>query len=288
MKRRWTFNEVCDIYMRNHCPQLTSETRRTQIHQIWFWQDRLGGRFIDEITPQEITVIRDEMRITMTYRGDVYSPGTINRYLAKLSGICTFAEKELFALDFNPARKVRRMKEPRGRVRYLTEEERERLFKACKLSQNRELHGGVLFAMATGCRHGEQRALTWADIDLDRRWAIVRDSKNHDSRGVPLVESVVEMLRDKPRTGDQVFGMKSWNSWRSAWMVACRRAKVEDFRWHDLRHCCASYLSMAGVDIRVIATILGHRTLAMSARYSHLNQGTLVQVADEMALSVGL
>jgi integrase len=75
---------------------------------------------------------------------------------------------------------------------------------------------------------------------------------------------------------------------RSSWMKALERAEVQDFRWHDLRHTAASYLTMAGVGPMEVAKVLGHKTLAMTARYSHLSPERTVELGDVLAQRLGL
>jgi integrase len=228
-------------------------------------------------------------------RRQAKTPATINRYMAALSGMLTWAIAERLAPRgwSNPCRGIKRMPEPAGRVRFLTEDERTRLFEACRASGYPRLHALVLSAMLTGARLGELLALTWRDVDLERGRAQLGRSKNGDRRTLVLLPQVVEALR--PFAGEAsryVFGSTRTRhatpaEISTAWRAAMARAAIADFRFHDLRHCCASYLAQAGVPLNMIKEILGHRKIDMTLRYAHLTVDTKAQAMLEALGSIG-
>jgi integrase len=125
-------------------------------------------------------------------------------------------------------------------------------------------------ALHTGLRRGEQYGLRWEDVDRERHILSVPRSKNGAMRHVPLNGTARHALAElHARNGDSdlVFGSKSPRGW---FEPAVNAACVNDFTWHCLRHTFASRLVMAGVDIRTVAELLGHKTLAMTMRYAHL------------------
>ena len=131
-------------------------------------------------------------------------------------------------------------------------------------------------ALTTGARRGELLGLLWRDVDLNRANAFVHSSKNGEPRVLPLVPAVVtELKRFQGKPDDLVFGsarkpgkaMDISSHWRSA----LQQAKIEQFRFHDLRHSCASTLAQNGASLLEIADVLGHRTMTMVRRYSHLS-----------------
>jgi integrase len=147
----------------------------------------------------------------------------------------------------------------------------------------------VLFAITTGMRRGELFGLRWQDIDLERRVAVLLNTKNGDRRSVPIVPEVAELLREQGKVrklgNDQVFVSEGpADVWRfdKAWYQALKISKVKDFRWHDLRHTAASYLAMSGATTAEIAAVLGHRTLQMVKRYAHLSDQHTGQVIERM------
>lgn len=165
-------------------------------------------------------------------------------------------------------------------MRYLTTDERQRLLQECRRSTNKTLYPLVLMALATGARKSELLRLAWRDIDFERGVVHILTSKNERPRSVPLVECARAALLVMPNGRPTVFP----GTYQECWYHAVKRAELVDFRFHDLRHCCASYLAMSGVDVRTIAEILGHKTLQMTMRYSHLNTAALTEPLEAMAL----
>lgn len=215
-------------------------------------------------------------------RAQAKSPATLNRYMVGIAAVFTWAIEQRLAPRgwVHPCRGIKRLAEPDGRVRFLDEAERERLFAACRASQYPRLYPLALMAMLTGARKGELLGLRWRDLDLDAGVAMLGKTKNGDRRTLVLLPQLVDLLR--PLAGDRdryVFGsvrsrFQAPATIDSAWRDAVARAKVRNFRFHDLRHCCASYLAQAGTPLNVIAEVLGHRKLDMTRRYAHLTTQT--------------
>ncbi len=188
-------------------------------------------------------------------------------------------------------RKVTKPKESRGRVRFLSEDERPRLLKACKESSNPSLYPVVVLALSTGMRQGEIMRLTWDDVDLNRGRAILHETKNDERRAVAITGHALDLLKElsKVRRIDSnfLFPSKGNNpqkamSLRAPWEAALKKADIEDFRFHDLRHSAASYLAMNGASLAEIAEVLGHKTLQMVKRYAHLSEGHTASVVESM------
>ena len=132
--------------------------------------------------------------------------------------------------------------------------------------------------------------LNWRDIDLQRGFIILLHTKNEDPRSIPLRGHALELLKEKSKVRrldtDLLFPSKKNPrnpfDFRAPFVRALKEARIEDFRWHDLRHSCASYLAMEGVPMRTIAEILGHRTLQMVQRYTHLSPEHLAEAVGNM------
>ncbi len=226
-------------------------------------------------------------------RAKVKSTATLNRYMVAIAAVFTWAVEQRLSPKgwVHPCRGIKRLPENDGRVRFLDAEERARLFEACRASQYPRLYALALTAMKTGARRGELLALTWRDVDLDAGIARLAKTKNGDRRTLVLLPDVVEALRPFKSSdlGRYVFGSvrskyQVPTSIDSAWRDAMERAKIRNFKFHDLRHCCASYMAQAGVPLNVIAEVLGHRKLDMTRRYSHLTTQTK---ASAMLASLG-
>jgi integrase len=143
-----------------------------------------------------------------------------------------------------------------------------------------------MMALSTGMRRGELLGLRWSEVDLDRGLARLIDTKNGEARAVTLTPTVRARLKDrKPKTG-LVFHAPGEPDRpldpRGAFETACERAGLTDFVWHDLRHTTASYLAMSGATLAEIAAVLGHKTLAMVKRYSHLSDDHVSGVIERM------
>jgi len=285
-----------------------SATRETHLD---YWLERLGGRALSEITPDRIAEERDALADSTFTRAKPRkkddkaaqpkqykrSGATVNRYLATLSHVFTVASKEWRLIDRNPVRDISKRKESRGRARFLTDEERTALLEACQSSDWKALHALVLLAISTGARRSELVRLKWSDIDMKAGRAIVHETKNGDPRVLPIVGKALEALRELKLHGggksEWVFPQPSgfpgpYEHFDAHWYEALASSGIEDFRFHDLRHTCASYLASQGASLLEIADVLGHRTMAMVKRYSHLAQGHKTTVVERMAREKGL
>lgn len=289
--RRRTFTELADKYEAAITDRLKSIEARAG--HLTFWREEFDAHSLEDVTPALIATAYAKL-----HKDGARSVATANRYLATLSACFTYAVKECGWIERNPCARVRKGKESAGRVRYLTDDERTRLIAACKESSNPLLYPAFVVALSTGARQGEVMNLRWPQVDFTRRTILLRDgeTKNGEGRVLPLTGEAFDLLRDRAKVrdlkDDRVFPVpaegRGFGSLRTAWLKALDRAEVQDFRWHDLRHTAASYLTMAGVSAMEISKILGHRTLAMTARYSHLSPERTVELGDVLTRRLGL
>lgn len=286
--KRHTLGDLVDRYVRDVLPR-KPKSQLLQSPQLEWWKAQLGAYTLADVTPALIVECRDRLAAGTVRSGRLRSPGTVNRYLAALSHAFTTAVKEWGWLDASPVRKVSKLKEPSGRVRFLTDDERARLLEACRASRNRYLYPAVVLALSTGMRQGELLRLTWADIDFERHVIVLHETKSGERRAVPLEGHALTVIHElsKVRRIDTplVFpGRKPGTSMgvRTSWEHGLRRAGIEDFRWHDLRHSTASYLAMNGASLAEIAEVLGHKTFQMVKRYAHLSEQHTARVVASM------
>ena len=286
--KKRTLTEAIDRYVKNVLP-LKPKSRAFQSTQLKWWKESLGQYSLAEITPAILAQSRDKLTKTPTPRGDTHTPATVNRYLAALSHLFTIAVREWGWIEENPLRKVTKMKEPRGRVRFLSDEERLSLLQACKDSYSPYLYIAVVLALSTGGRRMEILGLRWQDVDIPRGIITLHETKNGERRILPLTGHALELIKTHAKirvlTSDYVFPSKNYKKpidLRSPFETALKRAEIIDFRWHDLRHSCASYLAMNGASLAEIAEILGHKTLQMVKRYSHLSEAHTSKIVTKM------
>jgi integrase len=294
-----TLAEAIDKYSRDILPNLKDQNPR-RIHLTW-WRGKIGAISISDITPALLTDCKDDLKATPYKSGKTEkqrTDATVNRYLASLSPVMKAAADDWGWITDNPCRKVRRGKESRGRTRFLSNDERKRLLAACdQATDTPELKTLVLLAITTGGRRSEISGLRWQDVDLKRKRIIFVDTKNGETRAAPLVGPALEAMKEwaKVRPLDSTAHVFSGRTdktrnkpldFQRPWLTALKRAELNDFRFHDLRHTAASYLAMNGAGLREIADILGHKTLAMVQRYSHLTQDHKAAVVERMAKAV--
>lgn len=284
-----TLGELVDRFILEKLPELATIDQPHLKNKLRWWSKEIGeNRKLSHLTPAVITQARDRLARGHSLSGTVPSPATVKRYLGILSRMMSVAVKEWWWMEDNPCTKVVRPREPRGRVRFLDDGERERLLTACQDSRKRRLYPLVVTALSTGARRGELLRLTWQDVDLERGVAIVHHSKNGDRRALAitgLTADVIRQWRTERRLGSNYLfhnrhGQPEFP--RAAWQEALQEASLEDFRFHDLRHTFASYLAMSGATLAELAEALGHKTLAMVGRYAHLTEGHTASVIARM------
>ncbi len=225
-----------------------------------------GDRVAEDISPLEI-----EAWLTANTR----TPATANRYKSTISLVYRQGVRN-GRVKVNPARAVAIRAEDNGRTRWLLPEEEKRIREVMERDCPHYIPA-VDFALNTGLRSGEQFALKWENVDLERRTVAVRRTKNGTDRHLPLSDeahAALVQMKAWSLGSEYVFEnrhgrgkMCKSHPWFGPILEA---AKVTDFRWHDLRHTFCSRLTMARVGLRTIQNLAGHKTLSMTARYSHL------------------
>lgn len=314
--KRHTLADLIDRYRRDVLSAKKPKAQEDQGRQLKWWKDQLGAYSLDKVTPVKLAEYRDRLAQEPIpgpegrpprYR----SPATVTRYLAALSHAYTIAVREWGWVPDNPLRKVGKPTEPRGRVRFLSDDEalpdgtvkdgeRTRLLKACKASAHPDLYPAVVLALSTGARKMELMGLRWRQVDLVRGLIILDETKNDERRALPLTGHALELMQARAKVRrldcDLVFPSPYDLARREKdparpvrpvdlrppFEAALKAAGVEDFRWHDLRHSAASYLAMSGASLAEIAEVLGHKTLAMVKRYSHLSDAHVARVVAKM------
>lgn len=236
------------------------------------------------LTADKIAEFRD-LRIK-----DGKSNNTVRLDLALLSHLYNTAIKEWgIGLTVNPVRNVRKPKAGEGRNRRLVGDEEKRLISACNEHSNPFLGWIVRLALYTGMRRGEIINLTRKDINMSKRTITLKDTKNHSIRTVPLTEKAHKALTDilkfkiQPHDTDLIFfgepgrgGLRKPYTINRVWSEALKRAKIEDLKFHDLRHEATSRFVEAGLSDQQVASITGHKSMQMLRRYTHLRSEDLV------------
>lgn len=262
----------------------------------WFGAETL----VTEMTALRIAQYDRERSAGLSRLKRPVTPATVNRELALIRHMLRLGE-EWGYLDKAP--RVRMGKEPEGRLRFLSEDEAVRLLKAAGESQNPYLTAIVTTGLHTGMRRGEILGLAWERVDFARGVLLVERTKSSRRREIPMNRAVYDVLEPlaadarralpAPSPGERrrdpeglIFRKKAsgaaWGSIRTAFERACVEAKVFDFRFHDLRHTCASWLVMRGRSLKEVQELLGHQTFAMTLRYAHLSPERLRQAVASL------
>lgn len=291
---RYTLKEAIDRYIEQELKRTHHPYAEHQISQLEWFKDRIGHMYLSQVTPARLSECKAYFLTENIgkLKERIRSSSTWNRYQAALSCVFQKCSGEWQLMADNPARKIKREKEPRGRMRILTDEERKRFLDECQKVRSRNLYPMAVLALSTGMRRGEIRYLTWNDVDLKNGVIILNETKNGERRRVALRGLALELLREHAKVrrldSDYIFPGPRTNKTGKpyqpieAFRAAVKRAEIEDFRFHDLRHCCASYLAMNGASLIEIAEVLGHKTLAMVKRYSHLAESHTAGVVERM------
>lgn len=287
--KKHTVADLIDRYIKQVLPTKPKKASDRQ-QQLKWWKERLGYYALAEVTPALLAECRDELSNGLTPRGTQRSPATVVQYMTAISPAFALAVSEWGWLDDSPMSKVKKPTEPRGRVRFLDDTERAKLLTACQQSSNPVLYLCVILALSTGMRQGELMGLQWVDVNLKDGFIILHETKNGERRRVALVGHALALLKEhaKIRRLDTGLLFPSTRDphkpiqLEKAFHTALQRANINDFKWHDLRHCTASYLAMNGASLAEIAEVLGHKTLNMVKRYAHLSDGHVSNVVASM------
>lgn len=302
-----TLRETVERYRDEILPRKSAGTQRSETAHLAFWEAALGDYGLTYIEPQMISnklaALRKEKRVKKGDKpgkptGALRSLRTIKYYQDTLSTVFKYARQWQWTRQ-NPVDELERITKLRNeRIRFLSDDERRALLKACEASSNEHLYPIVVFALSTGARKGEILGLTLEDLDLSRDMAVLRNTKNGDTRSVPVVHHLKTLLTKQvpkinklydalelPKRGRLLFARSDGLApieINRAWYTALSAANIADFRFHDLRHSTASYLAMSGASQLEIAEVLGHRTLQMVKRYSHLSESHVKNLVENL------
>lgn len=254
----------------------TAETERVLC--AWL-TERLDLRPLDEITDQVVEDLVDQLL------ADGRRPSTVNRFLGVLRAVLNSAVAWRW-ISYAP--RIRAMREPPRRVRWLTPAEATRLMQCLPV----HLVDVVGFSLETGLRKSNVTGLTWSQVDLEARlaWIHADQAKGRQPIGVPLSGKAVEILQrlqgNHPHYVFTYRGRPIRQVNTKAWRAALRRAGIEGFRWHDLRHTWASWHAQAGTPLHVLQELGAWRSPRMVQVYAHLSTAHLRSYVEKTSLYV--
>jgi integrase len=251
------------------------------VHFRWL-QDHLNRFELKDITKEVIEKIAQRKEELGA------KPATVNRILALIRAVLMKAYKYWEWIDRVPV--VRMRVENNARIRWLTKEEAARLLKQLPP----HLGSMAKFTLATGLRASNVLNLEWKDINLPDRHLVIHPENNKSKKalGIPLNQDAIEVLeQEKGKHAKAVFTFKgkpvaSCNT--KAWKAALKRAEIENFRWHDLRHTWASWHVQSGTTLQELFELGGWSSFEMVLRYAHLSSNQLKKAADRIQTGEGM
>jgi len=239
---------------------------KTERRRLQYWVDKIGHKKVSEVSKFDVMEAFNQLPQKL-------SNATKNRYKSAISSVFSYAVRT-YDLSVNPVSFIQSLRENNERVRYLSNNEKDRLLNECQHSNWNKLYLIVLMSITTGARKGELERLKWSDIDFDRGLAYVYQTKNGEPRVLPLTKQVLTEMGSVDKEAELIFNSSIKPNkpyeFRKEWIKALKRADIKDFRFHDLRHTCASYLAQNGASLLEIADVLGHKQIQMTKRYAHL------------------
>ena len=267
-----TFNELADRYVENFQTQKSFKDFKS--HVVRELREPFGTRRLSEIAYLDLETYRNQRKAAPTKAGRTRADASVNRDMAILGHMLSKAV-DWGLLETSPFGKGKKLllKENNQRLRFLTEAEIEAMLKGC----SPHLKPIVETALLTGMRRGELLSLKWEQIR--NGFIYLTETKSGKARQIPVNERLAEVFRevrqDNQLKSPYVFcdsqGRRYLEVTRS-FASACRRAGIEDFRFHDLRHTFGSQLVMRGASLKAVQELLGHASLGMTMRYAHLSQ----------------
>ena len=296
-----TFSSLCKKFRVERLSKFKDSWTPSQ--QLKRWESELGHMTLDKIKPIDVAAAK---KVLLHGR----SPKTVNNYLWAISGCFDHGIKRLHWISYNPVKEVEREEVNNEIDRYMSDEERKRFFVGLETTKSPTLKAMCHFGINTGCRKGEALGLTWDDIDFDENTISFTKTKRArtcigiDDKGEMIYErnTVTPTLKNGSKlklismkhmpelrtlliehklksNGEFVFPQDTQHSFN----YLLKKCQIDNFRFHDLRHSCASYLVQSGVPLLEAAHHLGQKDYNSVLRYAHLAKDTTEKTGDIVA-----
>lgn len=275
-----TLNEACDTYTLNFRYQATFKT-----HKITFlenFKSHFGdSTLLTDIRYVDLETYQSLLKQKLTPSGGIRKPATINKEIGCLHHILSKAvEWEMIEQNPFDRGKSLTLKENNERLRFLDNDEMDRLLDACR----EHLYPIVLCALTTGMRRGEILSLKWKQVR--NGFIYLRKTKTFNSRQIPICEDLADLFKTIRKRehlrSEYVFtyaGRRMKTNDKGFW-AALRQAQIDEFRFHDLRHTFASQVLLRGGSIKDIQELLGHKDIRTTMRYAHLTQQSKIDAVN--------
>ena len=300
--QRMTVGDLIDKFISNELPKKKNKIQKDFLKALNWYKNEIGCLFLSNLPTSKLLECRDKLANkkkevpmkngTIKISEERISPATVNRYMVYMRVVFSYAVNDLDILDINPMSKVKKLPENNVRKRCLTKAEICKLLEVAK-NENYDLYVCILIALLTGARKSEILNLTWQVVDFEHKMFYFLNTKNGEDRGTPMHELLYQELQNfKQQTSvrnlknDYIFknsiGNPNEQLIGKIFPKVVSKCGIEDFRFHDLRHTEASWQAMSGISQPITQKTLGHKSPAMTNRYSHLRDEALRPAINEV------
>lgn len=285
----YTFEDVMTEYLRakQGASSYVTVANAVKALRVYF-----GGMVIQDIRKDQVRAAMRAMAHEKHHAG-----GYITLRIATFRAAISFCRRELDWPIEDPSRGIS-MPRREKRVRWITQIEAGRLLSAARSISNHGLLADFIeLALNTGMRKNEMLMLQWKSVDLEERiiTLLADENKSGRTRSIPLNDSAVAALRRRKAFVDMHCQNSPWVMARRdgeraisiyySFRKACKVAGIENFRIHDLRHTCASWLVSTGVPLADVKEVLGHASIVMTERYAHLAPHRAIEAVSKLVMS---
>jgi integrase len=269
-----TLGELVKEYVENYKHQASFESLKS--YSLENFKVHFGERtYLSQIRYLDLETYRNHLKQKATRHKGVRADASVNREMAAIRHLFSKAV-EWEMIDQNPFEQGKSLllKASNQRIRYLTEEEIDRLLEECKSAKH--LYRVVICAINTGMRKGEILSLRWEQIR--NGFIYLAKTKTKNPREIPINKDLAQMFKEiRKEQGLSskhvfIYNSRVVQKVHKGFRAALKRAGIEDFKFHDLRHTFASHVIMRGGSLKDVQELLGHKTVTMTLRYAHLSQ----------------
>lgn len=269
------------------------------LQRLKWWSEHYGHLLINEVTEDHVRHGINKLLSEGSTGKSPISPQSTNRFKANLSTVFEFG-KNKHHLKTNPCRFIKSKPEGKGRKRYLSQDEQERLVLAAKESKWDKFYLLIVMAITSGARRGELEKLRWCDISWEKAQAHCKDTKNGTDKILHLTEAVMTELKKHREIGNGLIfcHLKKAHTpydFRHEWIEGLEKAGIEIVNdkgerlvFHSLRHTFCSTLANTGAELHEIASLAGHKSIQTTMRYTHLDNKRLSSVVGKTFGVLGL
>ena len=296
--RRGTYNapiqkpwvEYIEEYLANYASgdKVRPKDVSVRRNQLDAWLTEIGPKYITSITSADLLKGQKEFREAISPRtGEPRSNSSINKFVFTMQNFLQWARDQQL---INVAPKIRQLTADNGRTRYLFPDEVSRFESAASDISDLAFKAFIHVAYVTGARAGELKNLTWGRVDFSQNTVMFTETKNNTGRMLSIdgcahvLRAYADTVTDKANHRHVWVNEKGkypynyhpkWSSFRDS-------VPLDDFVFHDFRHNVASQLAMNRVDIARIQQFMGHKAIAMTMRYAHLNPTANIETGNAL------